>query len=145
MRLLPVVLHLIASLILALHSPGLASILAHSQYPPPSCYLQNHTFSFPSCYHLDFPFHRSLTHPAFEPWQDSFELPDIFLGKECLSNTGDLRNSSSIPRSGRSSEGGNGNPLQYSCPENPMDRGAWWATVHEVAKSWTRLSTAHVP
>ena len=36
--------------------------------------------------------------------------------------------------------GGNGNPLQYSCLENPMDRGAWWAAVHGVAKSWTRLS-----
>ena len=35
---------------------------------------------------------------------------------------------------------GNGNPLQYSCLENPMDRGAWWATVHRVTKSWTRLS-----
>ena len=36
-------------------------------------------------------------------------------------------------------EEGNGTPLQYSCLENPMDRGAWWATVHGVAKSWTRL------
>ena len=35
---------------------------------------------------------------------------------------------------------GNGNPLQYSCLQNPMDGGAWWATVHGVAKSWTRLS-----
>ena len=35
---------------------------------------------------------------------------------------------------------GNGNPLQYSCLENPMDRGAWWATVHVITKSWTRLS-----
>ena len=35
---------------------------------------------------------------------------------------------------------GNGTPLQYSCLENPMDRGAWWAAVHGVAKSWTRLS-----
>ena len=35
---------------------------------------------------------------------------------------------------------GNGTPLQYSCLENPMDGGAWWAAVHEVAKSWTRLS-----
>ena len=44
---------------------------------------------------------------------------------------------------------GNGNPLQYSCLENPMDRGAWWAAVHGVAKSWTRLSdfpfTFHFP
>ena len=51
-------------------------------------------------------------------------------------NVGDL---GSIPGSGRSPGGGHGNPLQYSCLENPMDRGAWWATVHGVAKSWTRL------
>ena len=45
-----------------------------------------------------------------------------------------------IPGSGRSPGEGNGNPLQYSCLENPMDGGAWWATVHGVAKSQTRLS-----
>ena len=45
-----------------------------------------------------------------------------------------------IPESGRSPGEGNGNPLQYSCLENPMDGGAWWATVHRVAKSQTRLS-----
>ena len=47
-----------------------------------------------------------------------------------------------IPGLGRSPGGGNGNPLQYSCLENPMDRGAWGgaATVHGVTKSWTRLS-----
>ena len=44
-----------------------------------------------------------------------------------------------IPASGRSPGEGNGYPLQYSCLENPMDRGAWWATVHGVAKSQTRL------
>ena len=42
-----------------------------------------------------------------------------------------------IPGSGRSPGGGHSNPLQYSCPENPMDRGAWRATVHRVAQSWT--------
>ena len=42
-----------------------------------------------------------------------------------------------IPGLGRSSGEGNGNPLQYSCLENPMDRGAWWAAVHGVTKSWT--------
>ena len=47
---------------------------------------------------------------------------------------------SSIPGSGRSPEGGNGNPLQYSCLENPMDRGAWRAPVHAIKKSRTRLS-----
>ena len=46
----------------------------------------------------------------------------------------------SIPGLGRSPGEGNGNPLQYSCLENPMDGGAWLATVHGVAKSWTRLS-----
>ena len=45
-----------------------------------------------------------------------------------------------IPGSGRSSGVGNGNPLQYSCLGNPMDRGAWWPTVHGVAKSQTQLS-----
>ena len=45
-----------------------------------------------------------------------------------------------IPALGRSPRGGNGNPLQYSCMENPMDRLAWWATVHVIAKSWTQLS-----
>ena len=46
----------------------------------------------------------------------------------------------SIPGLGRSPKVGNGNPLQYSCLENPTDRGAWRATVHRVAKGWTRLS-----
>jgi len=41
--------------------------------------------------------------------------------------------------SGRTPGGGHGNPLQHSCLENPMDRGAWWAVVHGVIKSWTRL------
>ena len=45
----------------------------------------------------------------------------------------------STPGLRRSPEGGNGNALQYSCLENPMDRGAWWATVHGVAESWTQL------
>ena len=61
-------------------------------------------------------------------------------------NAGDTRDMGSIPGWGRSPEGGNGNPLQYSFLENPMDRGAWWTTVHGVAMSQTRLkglSTAH--
>ena len=59
----------------------------------------------------------------------------------CLPMQGDPGDVVSIPGSGRSSGGGNGNQLQYSCLENPMDREAWWATAHEVAKSQTRLST----
>ena len=57
--------------------------------------------------------------------------------KNLPANAGD---SGSIPGSGRSLGGGNGNPLQYSCLGNPMDRGTWWATVHGVIKSRTRLS-----
>ena len=53
---------------------------------------------------------------------------------------GDKRGAGSVPGSGRSSGGGHGNPLQDSCLENPMDRGAWWATVLGIAKSWTQLS-----
>ena len=45
-----------------------------------------------------------------------------------------------VPGSGRSPGEGNGYPFQYSCLENPMDRGTWWDTVHEVTKSWTRLT-----
>ena len=61
-------------------------------------------------------------------------------------NAGDGRNTSSIPASRRYPGEGHGNPLQYSCLENSMDRGAWWVTVHRVAKSQTRLkllSTQH--
>ena len=52
-------------------------------------------------------------------------------------NEGDIRDTGLIPGSGRSLGGGHGNPLQYSCLENPMDRGAWRATVHGVAMSRT--------
>ena len=61
-------------------------------------------------------------------------------------NAGDIRDTGSIPALGRSLGGRHGNPLQYSCLKNPMDRGAWWTTVHGVTKSLTQpknLSTAH--
>ena len=53
-------------------------------------------------------------------------------------NAGDSGDGGSVPRLGRSLGEGNGNTLQYSCLENPMNRGAWWATVHGVTKSQTR-------
>ena len=58
--------------------------------------------------------------------------------KNPLANAGDIRDVGSIPGSGRSPRVGRGSPLQYSCLENPMDRGAWWSTVHEVANHQTR-------
>ena len=60
-------------------------------------------------------------------------------GKEPTANAGDIRDVGSILEPGRSPEGGHINPLQYSCLENPMNRGAWRATVHRVTKSLTRL------
>ena len=64
-------------------------------------------------------------------------------GKESTCSAGDTGDMALIPGSGISPGRGHGNPLQYSCLKNPMDRGAWQATVYGVAKSQTRLSTAH--
>ena len=64
-------------------------------------------------------------------------FPGSSVGKESTCNA---RDPSSIPGLGGSPGGGHGNPLQRSFLENPMDRGAWWATVHGVTKSWTGLS-----
>ena len=65
-------------------------------------------------------------------------FPGSSVGKESTCNAGDL---GSIPGLGSSPGGGHGNPFQYSCLENPIYRGAWWATVRRVAKSQTRLSS----
>ena len=61
------------------------------------------------------------------------------MSKESACNAGDAGDVGSVLGLGRSPGGGHGNPLQYPCQENPMDRGAWWATVHRVAESQTRL------
>ena len=71
----------------------------------------------------------------------------VLMVKNQPANAGDLRDVSLIPGSERSPGGGHGNPLQYSCLENPMDRGAWWATVHGVTTSQTRVKqlSMHTP
>ena len=61
------------------------------------------------------------------------------LVKKPPANVGDFEGTDSIPVSGRSPREGHGNPLQYPCLENPMDRGAWRIAVHGITKSWTRL------
>ena len=63
----------------------------------------------------------------------------VLVGKNLPANTGDTGDAGLIPGSGRFPEREHGNPLQYSCLENPMDRRAWWAIVHKVAWSWTQL------
>ena len=72
---------------------------------------------------------------SYIPWASQVALAV----KNLPANAGDLRDAVSIPGLGRSPAGGNGNPLQYSCLENPMDRGTGWATLYRVAQSWTRL------
>ena len=64
-------------------------------------------------------------------------LPVGTVVKNLPASAGETKDSGSIPESGRSPEEGTSNPLQYSCMGNPMDRGAWWATVHGVAESAT--------
>ena len=72
-------------------------------------------------------------------WESEVLVPASFLGgsvvKNPPANAGDIREVGSIPGLGRSPGGGLGNPLQYSCLENPMDIGAWRAIVHNIAKS----------
>ena len=60
--------------------------------------------------------------------------------KNAPTNAGDIRDVGLIHESAIMPGRGHGNPLQYSCPENSMDRGAWWTSVHRAANSWTRLS-----
>ena len=63
----------------------------------------------------------------------SMGFPGDLVVKNMPGNTGDERGVGLTSELGRSPGGGNGNPLQYSCLENPVDRGAWWATIHGVA------------
>ena len=73
-----------------------------------------------------------LTYTHYINWASQVAL----VVKNLSANAGDIRDSGLIPELGRSPAGGNGNPLQYSCRENPVDRGAWWAIVNGVTKSW---------
>ena len=80
----------------------------------------------------------ALYHTVFEEQKEpSIDSPGGSDSKKSACNAGDL---GSIPGSERAPGEGNGNPLQHSCLENPMDRGAWWATVHGITKSQTQLS-----
>ena len=63
----------------------------------------------------------------------------VLVVKNLPANAGDIRDAGSVPGSGRSPGGGHGNPVQYSCLENPVDRGVWQVIVHSVAQSQTQL------
>ena len=104
--------------------PNVKSCVFLAPNPTPTCdsHLINLFGLGWDCFHLDFPCGSN--------------------GKASAYNVGDP---GSIPGWGRSPGEGNGNPLQYSCLENPMDGRAWLATVHGVTKSWTRLSDCTSP
>ena len=101
---------------------------------------------------------RSIIHSGLISLKHESLCLDFFLAcgssqvalgvKNSSDSAGDLRDAGFIPGSGRSPGGGYGSPLQFSCLENSMDRGAWWATIHRVVRSWTRvkwLSTSPAP
>ena len=80
---------------------------------------------------------KSARNRFSKPYHTRWTSQLVLMAKNLPANAGDVRDEGSIPGSRRSTGGGHGNPLQYSCLEDPMDRGAWWVTVHRVAKSWT--------
>ena len=81
---------------------------------------------------------EDLFHHSKGKYFSPFKVSRWHSGKESPANTEDSRDTGSILESGRSPGVGNGNPLQYSCQKNSMDRGAWQASVHGVAKSQTQ-------
>jgi len=83
---------------------------------------------------------RLLKKLKIEPPYDPTRASQVALVvKNPSASAGDISYTGSIPGLGRSPGGGHGNPFQYSCLENPMDRGAWWVTVHRVSKGQTLL------
>ena len=90
-------------------------------------------------YKPSFP-HACLKLPALANYAHPMGFPGGSVVKNPPANTGDSRDTRLIPGSEQSPGEGNGDPLQYSCLGNPMERGAWQATVHGVKKSWTWLS-----
>ena len=85
---------------------------------------------------------RLLLPPSSLLWDPKSQV--VLKVKNLPANAGDVRDVGLIPESGRSPGGGHGNPLQYSCLGNPMDRGDWRATVHRFTKSWTLRDLARM-
>ena len=91
--------------------------------------------SSPSCHHsFTSEFYMYLIVLSHPYKVESGGLAWWLSGKESACSAGDTGDTSSIPGVGRCSGEGNGNPLQYSCLENPMDRGVWWAIVHGIVR-----------
>ena len=102
--------------------------------------LQTRKYKWPSITREDSEPYRKSAKPKAALQADFQSIKGFPGGSEDKASACKAGDPGSIPGLGRSPGEGNGNPLQYSCLENPMDRGAWQATVHRVAKSQTRLS-----
>ena len=88
--------------------------------------------------------HAKIFLPHAYDSYNTLGFPGGSVVKNLPANSADVRDAGSIPGSERSPGEGNGNPLRYSCLGNSMDRGAWWITVHKVAKSQTLTGHAHM-
>ena len=120
--------------------PSIHLILCHPLLLLPSVFPSIRIFSSESALHIRWPKYWSFSlsiSPSNEYSWLILDFPGGSDGKASAYNAGDP---GSIPASGRSPGEGNGDPLQYSCLENPMDGGAWYPTIHGVEKSRTRLS-----
>ena len=98
-------------------------------------------FGGESCFHKQCWNEHPRTCLLMDPFERFSGLSRWLRSKESACSAGDTGDEGSIPGLEKSSSGGNGNPLQYSCLENPMDRGAWQVTVQRVVKSQTWVST----
>ena len=118
---------------------GLSSNADRTSGPTLPGQLLPHASQFPLCL-VEFSWYSSPDKPFIPDYMLMGATQVVLVIKNLPANAGDVRDLGSSPGMGRSPGEGNGNPLQYSCLENPMDRGAWRATVHGVTKSQTRLS-----
>ena len=110
---------------------GFISPLRCSRVPYSVCFIKwRRMFLYAKCFQVNF---------SYSSFLDGSD------GKESACNAGNVRDTGLIPGSGRSPGGGHGNPLWNSCLENAMDRGAWWAKVHRVAKrrTWLKWLSMH--
>ena len=106
-----------------------------------ACYWLQRSFAY-IIYFASYNSNGSPLHLIIELEWRPLELPRWCSGKDLPTNSGDTRDTGAvlIPGSGRSPGGGHGNPLQYSCLEDSVERGSWWATVHGITKSHTQWS-----
>ena len=118
---------------------GLSSNADRTSRPTQPGQLLPHPSQFPLCLG-EFSWYSLPDKPFIPDYMLMGATQVVLVIKKLPANAGDVRDLGSTPGMGRSPGGGSGNPLQYSCLENPMDGGAWWATVHGVTKSQTRLS-----